>query len=78
MHLVCLSMRASYCMALHVHFHCIEMTLMGLIHPLKRTEAVFASDIKVGSERSGLLQSWQEETLMHDARLWIENRAPWG
>lgn len=46
-------------MALHVYHNCIQMMLIELVHPLKETEALFASDIKVGSERGGLLQSRQ-------------------
>lgn len=64
---------ASEHMALHVYHNCMQMMLIGLVHPLKETEALFASDIKVGSERSGLLQSRQEEKPMHNAPLWTEN-----
>ena len=48
---------ASDYMALRVYHNCIQMMLIGLVHPLKETEALFASDIKEGSERGGLLQS---------------------
>lgn len=70
---LCLCVCASEYMALRVYHNCIQMMLIGLVHPLKETEALFASDIKVGSERGGLLQSRQEEKLMHNAPLWTEN-----
>lgn len=57
----------------HVYHNCIQMMLMGLVRRLKETGALFASDIKVGSERSSLLQSQQEEEPMHNAPLWTEN-----
>lgn len=49
------------------------MMLMGLVRRSKETGALFASDIKGGSERSSLLQSQQEEEPMHNAPLWTEN-----
>ena len=64
---------ASEYMALRVYHNCIQIMLIGLVRPLKETEALFASDIKVGSECGGLLQSRQEEKPMHNAPLWTEN-----
>lgn len=60
--------------AARVYHDCMQMLLIGLVHPLKETQALFASDIKAGSsERSSLLQSRQEEKPMHNAPLWTED-----
>lgn len=72
---ICLTVSFRVCApgykALHVYHNYIQMMLIGLIHPLKETEALFASDIKVVSEHSGLLQSRLEKP-MHNAPRWTD------
>lgn len=51
----CVCVSAPVYTALRVYHNCIQM--IGMVHPLKESGGLFASDIKVEGERSGLLQS---------------------